>query len=160
MYVANLSGGELQRLAVVVCLGTPALVHLIDEPSAGLDCEQRVKVAKVIRRWLRDHLHRTCFVIEHDSVMMTALADKVILFSGVAASEPMPMADGFNQFLKELDVTFRRDPCNNRPRINKADSVKDRMQKASGNYFNFGEQGNDEESVAGKEKKGDDSDDN
>merc|ERR1739848_389276 len=35
--VANLSGGELQRLAIVVCLGTPAMVYLIDEPSAGLD---------------------------------------------------------------------------------------------------------------------------
>jgi ATP-binding cassette subfamily E protein 1 len=140
--VANLSGGELQRLAIVVCLGTPAMVYLIDEPSAGLDCEQRVLVAKVIRRWVRDHLQRTCFVIEHDAVMMCALADKMILFSGnpgieAYASTPMPVAEGFNAFLKDLNVTFRRDPTNHRPRINKPESVKDREQKASGNYYYF-----------------------
>jgi len=140
--VSTLSGGELQRVAIVVCLGQPALVYLIDEPSAGLDCEMRVKVAKVIRRWLRDHLRRTTFVIEHDSVMMTALADKMILFSGKAgvhaqASSPIAMAEGFNNFLKELNVTFRRDPCNYRPRINKPESVKDKEQKQAGNYFCF-----------------------
>jgi ATP-binding cassette subfamily E protein 1 len=138
--VATLSGGELQRLAIVVCLGTPALVYLFDEPSAGLDCEQRVKMAKVIRRWARDHLMRTVFVIEHDALMMTALADKMILFSGNAgveatASTPMLAKEGFNCFLKEINVTFRREPCNSRPMINKPNSVKDREQKASGNYF-------------------------
>ncbi|CAD7922392.1 unnamed protein product [Amoebophrya sp. A25] len=140
--VATLSGGELQRLAIVVCLGTPATVYLFDEPSAGLDCEQRVKVAKVIRRWTRDYLHRTCFVIEHDAVMITAMADRIICFSGqpgveATASEPMPMAVGFNRFLRELNVTLRRDPCNHRPRINKPESVKDREQKLSGNYYCF-----------------------
>jgi len=38
-------------------------------------------------------------------------------------------------FLKNLDVTFRRDPNNFRPRINKLGSKKDQEQKASGNYF-------------------------
>merc|ERR1712232_55585 len=80
--VSTLSGGELQRLAITICLGTPAMVYLIDEPSAGLDCEQRVIVAKVIKRWLISHLGRTCFVIEHDSLMMSALADRMILFEG------------------------------------------------------------------------------
>jgi len=117
-------------------------VYLLDEPSAGLDCEQRVKVARVVRRWLRDHLQRTVFVIEHDAVMMTALADKMILFSGTAgveatASKPVTMAEGYNAFLKDLNVTFRRDPCNYRPRINKPESVKDREQKQAGTYFCF-----------------------
>jgi len=40
-----------------------------------------------------------------------------------------------NTFLKDLEITFRRDPTNFRPRINKLESVKDREQKASGNYF-------------------------
>merc|ERR1740138_691328 len=80
--VASLSGGELQRLAILVCLGTPASVYLIDEPSAGLDCEQRVIVAKVIKRWIVSHLQRTCYVIEHDCLMMSALADRMVLFTG------------------------------------------------------------------------------
>lgn len=48
--VQNLSGGELQRVALVLCLGKPADVYLIDEPSAYLDSEQRLVAAKVIKR--------------------------------------------------------------------------------------------------------------
>ncbi len=43
--------------------------------------------------------------------------------------------DGFNEFLKQLDVTFRRDPTNYRPRINKHDSVKDKEQKLIGKFL-------------------------
>ena len=46
--VQNLSGGELQRVAMTLCLGNPADVYLIDEPSAYLDSEQRLAAAKVI----------------------------------------------------------------------------------------------------------------
>ena len=45
--VLNLSGGELQRVALVMCLGKPADIYLIDEPSAYLDSEQRLVAAKV-----------------------------------------------------------------------------------------------------------------
>jgi ATP-binding cassette subfamily E protein 1 len=45
--VEHLSGGELQRVALVVCLGKAADVYLIDEPSAYLDSEQRVTASKV-----------------------------------------------------------------------------------------------------------------
>lgn len=138
--VQSLSGGELQRLAILVCLGTPASVYLIDEPSAGLDCEQRVLVSKVIKRWVVSHLNRTCYVIEHDCLMMSALADRMILFTGRPGIEsyahaPSSVGDAFNSFLKILNVTFRRDPTNYRPRINKENSVKDREQKAAGQYY-------------------------
>lgn len=45
--VTTLSGGELQRVAIALCLGTPADVYLIDEPSAYLDSEQRISCSKV-----------------------------------------------------------------------------------------------------------------
>lgn len=48
--VQNLSGGELQRVALALCLGKPADVYLIDEPSAYLDSEQRLMAARVIKR--------------------------------------------------------------------------------------------------------------
>ena len=50
LQVKNLSGGELQRVAITLCLGKPADVYLIDEPSAYLDSEQRLHAAKVIKR--------------------------------------------------------------------------------------------------------------
>lgn len=44
-----------------------------------------------------------------------------------------------NKFLEIMGVTFRRDPSNFRPRINKLDSMLDREQKISGNYFSLEE---------------------
>jgi ATP-binding cassette subfamily E protein 1 len=55
------------------------------------------------------------------------------------ASAPQPLLSGMNTFLSQLGVTFRRDPTNFRPRINKRDSVKDREQKQSNNYFFMGD---------------------
>ena len=141
-YVKNLSGGELQRVAITICLGTPATIYLFDEPSAGLDCEQRIIAAKVIRRWVVSNMQKTAFIIEHDFVMASALSDRVIVYDGkpgieCTAKSPMGLVDGFNIFLKQLDVTFRRDPCNYRPRVNKKHSAKDMEQKRSGNYFVF-----------------------
>merc|ERR1719157_333709 len=85
--VASLSGGEMQRLSIVLCLGTPASVYLIDEPSAALDCEQRVIAAKVMKRWVVNHLGRTAFLVEHDFVMAAAMADRVVVYSGTPGVE-------------------------------------------------------------------------
>lgn len=137
--VQNLSGGELQRVALTICLGKPANVYLIDEPSAYLDSEQRLHAAKVIKRHIL-HSKKTAFIVEHDFMMSTYLADRVIVFDGIPAKEananaPQSLLDGMNRFLKQLDITFRRDNESHRPRINKKDSLKDTEQKKSGNYF-------------------------
>ncbi|XP_077277606.1 ATP-binding cassette sub-family E member 1 pix [Temnothorax americanus] len=137
--VQNLSGGELQRVALALCLGKPADVYLIDEPSAYLDSEQRLVAAKVIKRFIL-HAKKTGFVVEHDFIMATYLADRVIVFSGIpslmtTAHSPQSLLNGMNRFLELLGITFRRDPNNFRPRINKNQSVKDLDQKRAGQYF-------------------------
>jgi len=137
--VQHLSGGELQRVAIVLCLGTPADVYLIDEPSAYLDSEQRIVAAKVIKRYIL-HAKKTGFIVEHDFIMATYLADRVIVYDGepsidCTANAPQSLVSGMNKFLNQLNVTFRRDPSNFRPRINKLHSVLDKEQKESGNYF-------------------------
>ena len=118
--VQTLSGGELQRLAIVLALGTPADVYLLDEPSAYLDSEQRVNCAKVIKRFIM-HSKKTAFVVEHDFIMATYLGDRVVVYHGqpgieATASAPQSLLTGMNEFLKSLEVTFRRDPTNYRPR--------------------------------------------
>ena len=137
--VQHLSGGELQRVALALCLGNPALVYLIDEPSAYLDSEQRLAAAKVIKRYIM-HAKKTAFIVEHDFIMATYLADRVIVFEGqpsinTIANAPQTLVSGMNKFLEMLGITFRRDPNNFRPRINKDASQKDVEQKNSGNYF-------------------------
>lgn len=137
--VQTLSGGELQRVALVLALGIPADIYLIDEPSAYLDSEQRIVCSKVIRRFIL-HAKKTAFIVEHDFMMATYLADRVIVFEGTpsknaVAKAPESLLTGCNRFLKNLSVTFRRDPNSFRPRINKRDSQMDKEQKAAGNYF-------------------------
>lgn len=118
--VQTLSGGELQRLAIVLALGAPADVYLLDEPSAYLDSEQRVNCAKVIKRFIM-HSKKTAFVVEHDFIMATYLADRVVVYTGkpgieATAQAPQSLLSGMNDFLRSLEVTFRRDPVNFRPR--------------------------------------------
>uniref|UniRef100_A0A8K9XY32 ATP binding cassette subfamily E member 1 n=1 Tax=Oncorhynchus mykiss TaxID=8022 RepID=A0A8K9XY32_ONCMY len=136
--VQNLSGGELQRVAMALCLGKPADVYLIDEPSAYLDSEQRLVCAKVIKRFIL-HAKKTAFVVEHDFIMATYLADRVIVFDGIpsrstAANTPQTLLAGMNKFLSQLEITFRRDPNNFRPRINKMNSIK-ASQLRTNSYF-------------------------
>jgi ATP-binding cassette subfamily E protein 1 len=137
--VKTLSGGELQRVALVLALGKPADIYLIDEPSAYLDSEQRVIIAKVIKRFIIN-ARKTAFIVEHDFIMATYMADRVIVYDGTpsvkcTASPPQKLVTGMNQFLKQLDITLRRDQCNYRPRINKHQSQMDVQQKQQGNYF-------------------------
>lgn len=137
--VQNLSGGELQRVAIVLALGMPADIYLIDEPSAYLDSEQRIIAARVIKRFIM-HTKKTAFIVEHDFIMATYLADRVIVFDGqpsvdAHANTPESLITGCNKFLESLDVTFRRDPNSYRPRINKYQSQMDQEQKLAGNYY-------------------------
>jgi len=96
-------------------------------------------MAKLIKRFILN-AKRSAFVVEHDFIMATYLSDQVIVYDGepgkkCLANKPQSLVEGMNKFLKQLGVTFRRDMTNYRPRINKLDSVKDREQKSSGNYF-------------------------
>eukprot|EP00733_Pompholyxophrys_punicea_P001965 Pompholyxophrys_punicea_v1_NODE_1233_length_846_cov_2.285714.p1 type:complete len:167 gc:universal NODE_1233_length_846_cov_2.285714:257-757(+) len=137
--VQTLSGGELQRVAIIVALATPACVYLLDEPSAYLDVEQRLATAKVIKKMIYNH-KKTCFVVEHDFLMSIYLADRVMVFAGepgklCSCTTPLSLVEGMNCFLQQLGITFRNDQLTKRPRINKQDSVKDQMQKKAGQYF-------------------------
>ena len=110
----------------MLALAKPCDIYLIDEPSAYLDSEQRVIASRVMKRWIMQ-AKRAAFIVEHDFIMATYLADKVILFDGIPAKEtsctsPETMVSGMNKFLKLMDITFRRDPTNYRPRINKMES--------------------------------------
>jgi ATP-binding cassette subfamily E protein 1 len=134
-----LSGGELQRLAIAECLSRDADIYLFDEPSAYLDVEERLAVARSIRR-ITKMQGVTAFVVEHDIVTQDFIADKLMVFTGSSgvyghAGDPKTLKDGMNEFLKQMDVTFRRDGDTKRPRVNKPDSRLDKQQKNLGNYY-------------------------
>ncbi len=145
--ISKLSGGELQRVAIAMCLGEDSDIYLIDEPSACLDIEQRVLATKIIKRFLI-HNSKIGFIVEHDVMMVMAMgienSSKIIVFEEIdndgvtrtcQTTQPMQFHDGINQFLKGMNITFRTDPKLKRPRINKAGSQKDMEQKEMGKYY-------------------------
>jgi len=138
-YLDELSGGELQKVAIAACLGREADIYLIDEPSAFLDVEARFAAAKAIRRRIQGE-NKAVIVVEHDLLTIEAVADRIMVFSGQPgveghASRPMDPREGLNEFLKDVDVTFRRDPDTGRPRVNKPGSKMDQLARARGRYY-------------------------
>ena len=136
--IKNLSGGEMQRVAIAVCLSKKAEIYLLDEPSAFLDSEQRMAVAKLIRKFCELH-ECSAMIIDHDLLFLSYLSDRALLFEGEpgikGSARKLNLQEGFNEFLKKVDITFRKDPENARPRANKPGSQKDQEQKNSGTYF-------------------------
>ncbi|MHC1585839.1 MAG: ribosome biogenesis/translation initiation ATPase RLI [Candidatus Syntropharchaeia archaeon] len=136
--LSNLSGGELQRVAIAACLSQEADMYILDEPSAHLDIEQRVLAAKAIRRFA-EKKETSVLVVDHDIYMIDLISDKLFVFFGEPgihgkAGGPFEMREGMNRFLKDLGITFRRDETK-RPRINKPGSKLDREQKERGEYY-------------------------
>ena len=137
--VMELSGGELQKVAIAACLSRNADLLLLDEPSAYLDVEERLNMARTMRRVVEAH-SVTAFVVEHDVVTQDFIADRLMVFSGESgvkgeANPPMSLRKGMNMFLKEMNVTFRRDSVTRRPRVNKEGSKLDVFQKQIGEYY-------------------------
>lgn len=137
--INELSGGEHQRVEIAHCLSQDADIFLLDEPSAYLDVEQRLAISKVIRD-LMFVSEKSAIVVDHDLLFIDYISEKLIVFDGVPAmsgiaNKPMNMQDGMNKFLKDLNMTFRRDPDSNRPRANKPESQKDREQKSENKLY-------------------------
>ena len=137
--VKNLSGGELQKVAVVSCLLQKVDVYALDEPSAFLDVEDRIAIAKFIQRFVRSY-KKSAIIIDHDLQLMDLISDSMVIFEGISgieghATSPLSKTDAMNRFLKSLGITFRRDEKSLRPRVNKSDSRLDKTQKDSGNFY-------------------------
>ncbi len=137
--VMELSGGELQKVAIAACLSRKPDLYLLDEPSAYLDVEERLNMAKTLRRVVEAH-GIPAFVVEHDVVTQDFIADRLMVFNGEPgvkglANPPTSLRKGMNTFLKEMNITFRRDSITMRPRVNKEDSQMDKFQKGIGEYY-------------------------
>lgn len=137
--LTELSGGELQRVSVALTLSRNSDLILLDEPSAFIDIEDRLHIADAIKA-VANIKNKVILVVDHDILFQDYVSDRLIIFEGTPsqngkANAPVEMHEGMNAFLKDMDITFRRDPETGRPRANKKDSVKDREQKQRGEYY-------------------------
>jgi len=137
--IDTLSGGELQRVATANCLIQEADIYLIDEPSAYLDSEQRMVTSRTVRRVI-EKSGKSAMIVDHDVYFIDMISDALIVFEGEPGKNgkgrgPFSLHEGMNRFLKDVDITFRRDEDTRRPRVNKPDSFMDRKQRKEGEYY-------------------------
>jgi len=137
--LTELSGGELQTVALALALSRKADMYLIDEPSAYLDSTQRMRAARVIKRKMEKE-GTAALVVDHDVYFIDMVSESLMVFDGKPGKwgkgeGPFDLHTGMNMFLKNIDVTFRRDEESGRPRVNKSDSHLDKKQKSNGEYY-------------------------
>lgn len=115
--ISNLSGGELQRVAIAAAALREADFYYFDEPTSWLDVKQRLNAVQVVRT-LSD-AGKSVMVIEHDLAALDAISDYVhILYGEPGAYGVVSQMRGvrvginayINGFLREENVRFRRQP--------------------------------------------------
>lgn len=138
--IKNLSGGELQRVAIASCLLKDADLYILDEPSAFLDVEERISLIKNLKNFIEEK-EKSFLIIDHDLTFISYVSHRILLFRGIRGkigiASLYDLRNGINEFLKDFEITFRKDEETNRPRINKFGSKVDREQKEKGIYFDI-----------------------
>ncbi|MFL2932694.1 MAG: ribosome biogenesis/translation initiation ATPase RLI, partial [Nitrososphaerales archaeon] len=124
--VNTLSGGELQKVAIAICLMKDADIYALDEPSAFIDVEDRMVLARSVQKFIKSN-NKSAIIIDHDIQLIDILSDSLMLFDGNngvngIAHEPTNKYESMNKFLKQLEITYRRDIETGRPRVNKNNS--------------------------------------
>jgi ATP-binding cassette subfamily E protein 1 len=137
--VKDLSGGELQKVAIIATMAREAEVYALDEPSAFLDVEDRFVVARAVNRMVKMR-GKAAIIIDHDLQVIDLVSDRLMVFEGTPgvegkATSPLPKEQGMNAFLRQVGLTYRRDVTSGRPRVNKPGSKLDREQKENGTYY-------------------------
>ncbi|DAC49159.1 MAG TPA: ribosome biogenesis/translation initiation ATPase RLI [Candidatus Poseidoniales archaeon] len=77
--VQQLSGGELQRMAICATILRDADVYFFDEPSSYLDIHERMRIVRIIQELAET---KRVIVIEHDLAVLDVLADLVHIVYG------------------------------------------------------------------------------
>jgi putative ABC transport system ATP-binding protein len=75
--VANLSGGEAQRVSLARALANSPIVLLMDEPTSALDEQAKAEVESLIQDIIRE-TSLTCIVVTHDIAQAARMATRVM----------------------------------------------------------------------------------
>ncbi|MFP4424609.1 MAG: ribosome biogenesis/translation initiation ATPase RLI [Candidatus Woesearchaeota archaeon] len=115
--IKDVSGGELQRVAIAAAALKDANVYFFDEPTSYLDIKQRIKVSRFIRELATEDV--AVMVVEHDLVILDYMTDNIHIMYGKPGcygivSQPKATKSGINTylsgFLREENIRFRDKP--------------------------------------------------
>lgn len=113
----NLSGGELQRVAIAATVLREGDFYYFDEPTSWLDVSQRLNAINVIRSLAEDG--KSVLVIEHDLATLDALSDNIHILYGepggygvVSGRKGVRLGINayINGFLNEENIRIRKNP--------------------------------------------------
>jgi putative ABC transport system ATP-binding protein len=76
--VANLSGGEAQRVSVARTLANSPRILLLDEPTSALDEASKIEIEALLRD-IVSNLRLTCVLVTHDKAQAARLAGRVMV---------------------------------------------------------------------------------
>jgi sulfate transport system ATP-binding protein len=79
-YPSQLSGGQLQRMALARALAVQPKVLLLDEPFGALDAQVRGELREWLRR-LHDEVHVTTIFVTHDQEEAMEVAEQIVVMN-------------------------------------------------------------------------------